>query len=60
MRVMVADEKASRLGRGAWSLDGKMIDAPVSGKARSIVKKAAMCDMNVSELSQKWKSQEPE
>lgn len=28
LRLCVADEKASRKGRGAWTLDGKMIDVP--------------------------------
>lgn len=60
VRVIIADEKAAKAGRGAWTLDGKMIDAPVSGKARSIVAKAEQCKMNVAELKTKWKDQEPE
>lgn len=39
VRVVVADEKAAAAGRGAWTLDGKMIDVPVAEKARTIVKK---------------------
>ncbi|GAP86017.2 putative citrate lyase subunit beta-like protein [Rosellinia necatrix] len=60
VRVMIADEKASGAGRGAWTLDGAMIDAPVVGKARSIVAKAESCQMDVESLRSKWKDQEPE
>jgi citrate lyase subunit beta-like protein len=60
VRVVIADEKAERAGRGAWTLDGKMIDAPVSGKARAVVAKAERCGFDVEALREKWKEQEPE
>ncbi|KAB8236210.1 HpcH/HpaI aldolase/citrate lyase family protein [Aspergillus alliaceus] len=60
VRVTIADEKAAVAGRGAWTLDGKMIDVPVAEKARAIVKKAAACGFNVEELREKWRDQEPE
>lgn len=60
IRVVIADEKAAALGRGAWTLDGKMIDAPVSGKARAVVAKAEQCGFDVPELRRKWNHQEPE
>ncbi|KAL0936498.1 citrate lyase beta [Colletotrichum truncatum] len=60
IRVVIADEKASAAGRGAWTLDGMMIDAPVTGKARAIVAKAEKCDVDVASLRSKWKGQEPE
>lgn len=60
IRVVVADEKAARGGRGAWTLDGAMIDAPVTGKARAVVDKAARCGFDVEALREKWKDQEPE
>lgn len=60
VRVVIADEKAAAAGRGAWTLDGKMIDAPVSGKAKAIVAKAEKCRMDVKSLQNKWKDQEPE
>lgn len=60
VRVVVADEKASAAGRGAWTLDGKMIDAPVSGKARAVLSKAEKCGIDVASLRTKWKDQEPE
>ncbi|KAI1638596.1 beta subunit of citrate lyase [Biscogniauxia mediterranea] len=60
VRVAVADEKAARAGRGAWTLDGHMIDAPVAGKAKAIVEKARACGMDVEALREKWTDQEPE
>ncbi|KAJ9669084.1 hypothetical protein H2201_000910 [Coniosporium apollinis] len=60
VRVVIADEKAEKLGRGAWTLDGKMIDAPVVGKARAIVRKAELCGLDVGALRERWKGQEPE
>ncbi|KAI1083097.1 beta subunit of citrate lyase [Whalleya microplaca] len=60
VRIVVADEKAAGAGRGAWTLDGAMIDAPVAGKARAIVDKAQRCGMDIKGLREKWKDQEPE
>ncbi|KAL4865721.1 hypothetical protein BDV12DRAFT_174230, partial [Aspergillus spectabilis] len=59
VRVVVADEKASRAGRGAWTLDGKMIDVPVAEKAKAIVRKAEECGVNVEGLKGRWAGQEP-
>ena len=60
VRVVVADQKAAKAGRGAWTLDGKMIDIPVATKAKAIVRKAEECGVNVVELRGKWEHQEPE
>jgi citrate lyase subunit beta-like protein len=60
VRVCIADEKASQQGRGAWTLDGKMIDAPVSGLARDIYAKAEACGIDVHAIKEQWKDQEPE
>ncbi|KAI0456619.1 Pyruvate/Phosphoenolpyruvate kinase-like domain-containing protein [Xylaria acuta] len=60
VRIAIADEKAAGMGRGAWTLDGAMIDAPVVGKAKAIVAKAESCEMDVDSLRNKWKDQEPE
>ncbi|KIV99524.1 hypothetical protein, variant [Verruconis gallopava] len=60
VRVVIADEKADAQGRGAWTLDGAMIDVPVVRKAKNIVKKAELCGINVEEVRAKWKDQEPE
>ena len=59
-RVVIAGAKADTQGRGAWTLDGKMIDAPVVGKAKSLVSKAGACGFDVSAVKEKWKGQEPE
>ena len=60
MRVVIADKKADEQGRGAWTLDGKMIDVPVVGKAKAIVAKAELCGMDVAELQEKFKDEEPQ
>ncbi|KAF2186913.1 beta subunit of citrate lyase [Zopfia rhizophila CBS 207.26] len=60
VRVVIADEKADRAGRGAWTLDGKMIDKPVVGKCRAVLERAERCDVDVGALREKWKGQEPE
>ena len=60
VRVVIADDKAAASGRGAWTLDGKMIDAPVVGKARAIQAKSEQCGFDVPGLQAKWKHQEPE
>lgn len=60
VRVMIADKKASSQGRGAWTLEGNMIDAPVVGKAYAIVAKAETCGIDLRELREKWRCQEPE
>ena len=60
MRIVIADSKAAEQGRGAWTLDGKMIDAPVVGKARSIIQRGKACNVDMQQLEDKWKGQEPE
>ncbi|KAF2442534.1 beta subunit of citrate lyase [Karstenula rhodostoma CBS 690.94] len=59
-RVVIADEKASKAGRGAWTLEGKMIDVPVVKKARAVLERAKLCEINVDAVREKWKDQEPE
>lgn len=59
-RIVVGDEKASQQGRGAWTLDGKMIDAPVVNKAKLILQRAELCEIDVAAVRDKWKGQEPE
>ena len=60
VRIVVADEKAQNMGKGAWALDGSMVDMPVVKKARAIVERATTCDLNVSSLRVKWRDQGPE
>ncbi|KAK4226915.1 putative beta subunit of citrate lyase [Podospora fimiseda] len=60
VRVVIADEKASAKGRGAWTLDDQMIDAPVVGKARALVEKAERCGFDIESLKKMWHMSEPE
>ncbi|KKZ62444.1 citrate lyase subunit beta-like protein [[Emmonsia] crescens] len=60
VRVVVADAKAAEAGRGAWTLDGMMIDVPVVERARGIVKKAELCGVDVAALKEKFGSEEPQ
>ncbi|KAF2766920.1 beta subunit of citrate lyase [Teratosphaeria nubilosa] len=60
VRCLIADAKADAQGRGAWTLDGKMIDVPVVGKARAIVAKAEVCGIDVKGLREKFKDEEPQ
>lgn len=60
VRITIAQKRAEELGKGAWAMDGKMIDAPVEGKARAIVKKAELCGFDVKSLQEKHKDQQPE
>lgn len=60
VRVVIGDEKADAEGRGAWTLEGKMIDVPVVGKAKATVKRAKLCGINVDAIRERWKHQEPE
>lgn len=60
VRVVIADKKADAQGRGAWTLDGKMIDVPVVGKAKAIVAKAELCGFDVKGLQEKFKDEEPQ
>ncbi len=41
-------------------MEGKMIDAPVEGKARAVVKKAELCGFDVKALQEQFKDQLPE
>ena len=59
-RVAVAAKQADARGRGAWTLDGKMVDAPVVGKARAIVEQARLAGFDVAAAMKRWEAQEPE
>ncbi|KAL9620538.1 MAG: hypothetical protein Q9160_004899 [Pyrenula sp. 1 TL-2023] len=60
VKVVIAQRKAEERGRGAWALEGKMIDKPVEGKANAVVEKARRCGVDVEALMGKFKGQEPE
>jgi citrate lyase subunit beta/citryl-CoA lyase len=44
-RIMEATEEAKREGRGVFSLDGKMVDAPIIARAETIIKKAHLAGL---------------
>ena len=60
VKVVIAQKKAEERGRGAWALEGKMIDKPVEGKANAVVEKGRRCGMDVDGLMERFKNQEPE
>lgn len=60
VRLLVAEPKAEEEGRGAWTLDGKMIDAPVITRARRLVERAKACRVDLEALEKRWKGQKPE
>jgi citrate lyase subunit beta-like protein len=61
VKVMAGDAKAAAdQGRGAWTLDGKMIDVPVVKKAQAVVARAEACGMDVQSLRDTWKDLQPQ
>ncbi|KAH6685846.1 Pyruvate/Phosphoenolpyruvate kinase-like domain-containing protein [Plectosphaerella plurivora] len=53
VRVQVGDAQAQAEGKGAWKLDGKMIDVPVVKKALGLLERAAQCGISLDYLKQK-------
>lgn len=60
VKVQIAARSAEAQGRGAWALDGKMIDEPVQGRARAIVDKAKLCGLDVTDLLHEYRDVQPE
>ncbi|EPE08925.1 aldolase citrate lyase family protein [Ophiostoma piceae UAMH 11346] len=62
VRVLIAEDKSAASGRGAFTLDGAMIDAPVVGKAKRLLEQAerAGAAAFIQTLREKHKDQEPE
>ncbi|CAK4032741.1 Citrate lyase subunit beta, mitochondrial [Lecanosticta acicola] len=60
VRIVICDKKADEQGRGAWTMDGKMIDVPVVGKAKAVVAKAEVCGFDVKSLMEKFKDEQPQ
>lgn len=60
VRVLVAEKKAEEMGKGSWTLDGKMIDAPVLGAARRVVERARLGGIDVDEIWEVEKNTVPE
>ena len=59
-RVIVANEKAEKIGKGAWALDGSMIDMPVVRKAKAIIDRANACGQDVNSVRLQWQNQQPD
>ncbi|KAK3299062.1 Pyruvate/Phosphoenolpyruvate kinase-like domain-containing protein [Chaetomium fimeti] len=59
-RIVVADEKASAAGRGAFTVDGQMIDAPEVGKAHATLARAKQCGFDVDAFKEEYKDQDLE
>ncbi|KAL1901962.1 hypothetical protein Sste5346_001668 [Sporothrix stenoceras] len=62
VRVLIAEDKSAASGRGAFTLDGAMIDAPVVGKAQRLIDQAERGGAGefIQSLREKHKDQEPE
>lgn len=50
VRLLMAEPKAEEEERGAWTLDGKMIDAPVIARTRRLVERAKACGVDLEAL----------
>ncbi|POR30982.1 Uncharacterized protein TPAR_08796 [Tolypocladium paradoxum] len=50
VRVDIGDAAARREGKGAWRLDGKMVDAPVLKRARELLQRADKCGIDTMSL----------
>lgn len=53
VQIIAKNEEASAQGMGAFSFEGKMIDAPVVLLAKSILKQAEAADFDLQELRSK-------
>lgn len=53
--MSVRDEKARREGKGAWSLDGKMVDVPVVRRTTALLDKMVACGIDMEGYRHMWK-----
>ncbi|KAK7422781.1 hypothetical protein QQX98_001341 [Neonectria punicea] len=49
VRVRDGDVVARVEGKGAWKLDGKMVDAPIVKRALALLERARLCGMDIPE-----------
>ena len=56
VRVVVAGAKAG--GRGAWTLEGKMVDVPGVKRVGAVVERAGACGVDVEALRGRWGHQD--
>ncbi|KAH6984547.1 Pyruvate/Phosphoenolpyruvate kinase-like domain-containing protein [Ilyonectria sp. MPI-CAGE-AT-0026] len=50
VRVQQGDAAARSEGKGAWKLDGKMIDAPIVKRALVLLERARLCGIDITEF----------
>ncbi|KAL6414375.1 hypothetical protein AUP68_00894 [Ilyonectria robusta] len=50
VKVQQGDAAARAEGKGAWKLDGKMIDAPVVKRALALLERARLCGIDITEF----------
>lgn len=55
VRLLCAERVAEQLGKGSWTLDGKMVDRPVIEAAKAVVGKAQLAGMDVAGMWQEFK-----
>ncbi|KAG0635742.1 Pyruvate/Phosphoenolpyruvate kinase-like domain-containing protein [Tuber brumale] len=60
VKVLVAEKVAEAEGRGAWGLDGRMVDRPVIEAARGIVGKMEAVGVDISGVWEAEKETKPE
>lgn len=56
-RIVIANERAEEEGRGAFVVDGKMIDAPEVGKAHALLARAKQCRINIGAVRKIFENQ---
>ncbi|EAQ90847.1 hypothetical protein CHGG_02782 [Chaetomium globosum CBS 148.51] len=56
-RVVMAEEIAAAEGRGAFTVDGKMIDAPEIARAQAIIVRAKQCGIDIDAAREAVKAQ---
>ncbi|KAH6636693.1 Pyruvate/Phosphoenolpyruvate kinase-like domain-containing protein [Chaetomium tenue] len=56
-RIVMADEIAAAEGRGAFTVDGQMIDAPEIARAHAIISRAKQCGIDIDAAREAVKAQ---
>lgn len=54
VRIEAGDVKSRKEGKGAWKLDGKMVDVPVVKKAERLLQRAVDCGISLESLRNKY------
>ena len=59
LRIVRSNQLFADQGRGAWALEGKMIDAPVIAKGRAILEKANLCGKDIEAIEEGLNTEGP-